>query len=180
MSRGPGHVERTIEALFTENPTATFSTSELIAAVYGRVKWVEKKHRVAVLRAATKVAKRLGNWEKYKCERILESDMTDRGAIFVNVCDVRSYALGRLRTDDCKRTVDDLTREVTRDPRIKELTSRGGTWWMFVQQARVQRGAVLDPKTQRLVEAAEAERQRRLGTLADKIQAVGPKIIRHA
>jgi hypothetical protein len=161
MSRGPGHVETTIEALFTENPTATFSTSELIAAVYPKVKQIAKKHRVAVLRAGTKVAARLGNWGKMKCDRWLRDDTTDLGVIFANVCDFHSYALGRLRTEDRRRTpVKTLARNLKHDPKLKELTRPGGIWWMFVQQERAARGAVLDAKTRRLVEIAEVERQK--------------------
>ena len=99
MSKGPGHIDRTVTALFTKHPTSTYSTSELVAAVYPGIDVVEKKHRVAVLRTATKVAKRLGRWAKWKCERSCTEDMTDRGCIFVNECDPHSYTMGRLRTD---------------------------------------------------------------------------------
>jgi hypothetical protein len=68
MSRGPGRVERAIEQTFTDNPSAAFTVEELAAAAYPGLNRVEKKHRVAVLRAADKVAGRLG-WHKYVCER---------------------------------------------------------------------------------------------------------------
>jgi hypothetical protein len=57
MSRGPGRIERAIEALFASQPGRTFSTEELVEAAYRGVNRTEKKHRVAVLRAA----KRLGH-----------------------------------------------------------------------------------------------------------------------
>ena len=163
MSRGPGYIEGKIAALFTANPTATFSTGELVAAVYPEIKQVAKKHRVAVLRAATKVAARLGNWEKWKCERWGHSYATDRGVIFVNVCDVHSYALGRMRAEDMRLTPE----------RMKERTSVGGMWWMFVQKERVARGAVLDAKTQRLVKIAEAEQKKSLRNLSKKLKGIG-------
>jgi hypothetical protein len=99
MSRGPGRIERAVEALFTSQPHMTYSTDELVEAVYRGVNRVEKKHRVAVLRAADNVAKRLGCWEKWKCERGFHSTASGCGSIYVNVTDVHSYAIGRLRTD---------------------------------------------------------------------------------
>jgi hypothetical protein len=176
MSRGPGHVERRVEKLFTRNPTKTFSTGDLIAKVYPGLEWIEKKHRVAVLRAATKVALRLGNWEKWKCERFFQNDLTDRGIIFVNVCDTRSYALGRLRTQQEYQwgggmPVAALARHMERDENIKQYVARGGAWWRLVQQERVKRGAVLDAESQKLVATAEEESQQRLEMLAEKLKA---------
>jgi hypothetical protein len=55
MSRGPGRVERTIATIFANAPPLTIVTmSDLVACVYpGEA--VEKKHRVAILRAVKKV-----------------------------------------------------------------------------------------------------------------------------
>jgi hypothetical protein len=78
-----------------------------------------------VLRAADAVASRLGNWEKWKCEWFGD-DLTDRGAVFVNVCDVQSYALGRLRIEAPSIAAGKL-----RDP--QKLMRRGGAWWAHVQ-----------------------------------------------
>ena len=62
MSRGPGHVERAITRAFTDNPTQTYTTDELSAIVYPTVAVLAKRHTVAVLRAAERVAKRMG-WD---------------------------------------------------------------------------------------------------------------------
>jgi hypothetical protein len=62
MSRGQGHVDRAVEAAFTENPTAAISTNYLIAAAYPDEDCT-KSRRVAILRTADKVAARLG-WSK--------------------------------------------------------------------------------------------------------------------
>lgn len=55
MSRGPGHIERTIKELFVAEPDAAFTTEQLCRKVYPRIRHVLKKHRVAVLRAAKKL-----------------------------------------------------------------------------------------------------------------------------
>ena len=57
MSRGPGWVERRLQALFTGTRKPAFTTTELCQQVYG-VKHVHKKHRVSVLRAVKRVAER--------------------------------------------------------------------------------------------------------------------------
>jgi hypothetical protein len=176
MSRGPGHVERTVEALFTSNPTSTYSTSELVAAVYPGVNRAEKKHRVAVLRAATKIAKRLGGWAKWICERWYWDDPTDLGCIFVNKCDVHSYAMGRWRTDALlgrDMPVDKIAREIKKDPDMAKFMSPGGIWWAHVQRARIARGDVLDAETLHLVEIAEAEMEQWLAKTGAALRGQG-------
>jgi hypothetical protein len=170
MSKGPGHIERTVAALFTNNPTSTYSTSELVAAVYPGRNRIEKKHRVAVLRAATKVAERLG-WDKWNCERWGQADLTDRGCIFVNACDAHSYTIGRLRTDFLRagESVSDLERRINEDPEVAKLMARGGMWWAFVQEKRMERGAVFDARTRRLVDTTKAESKQHLAEATMKL-----------
>lgn len=50
MSRGPGHVQRTIAAAFEASPSAHFTTRQLAAIAYPGVS-VERRHLVAVTRA---------------------------------------------------------------------------------------------------------------------------------
>lgn len=57
MSRGPGHVERKLGDVFARAPQGVFTTDVLCRRVY-RVKKVEKRHRVAVLRALKRLAAR--------------------------------------------------------------------------------------------------------------------------
>lgn len=57
MSRGPGTVERRLQQLFERHPSGVFTTETLCRRVY-RVSVVEKKHRVAVLRALKNLARR--------------------------------------------------------------------------------------------------------------------------
>ena len=57
MSRGPGHVERKLGDVFARAPQSVFTTDVLCRRVY-RVKEVEKRHRVAVLRALKRLAAR--------------------------------------------------------------------------------------------------------------------------
>jgi len=62
MSKGPGKIERAVAALFAD-PTRTWTAEDLAVEVYGDERgWPDqnKGHRVAVLRAARRVAARLG------------------------------------------------------------------------------------------------------------------------
>jgi len=57
MSKGPGRIERAIEAVLDAAPDNAFSVADLCREVYG-VRHIEKKHRVAVKRAAKLIAAR--------------------------------------------------------------------------------------------------------------------------
>jgi hypothetical protein len=51
MSRGPGRVDRAIDAIFAAEPDNAFTTDDLAQRVY-RVNQPSKTHRVAILRSA--------------------------------------------------------------------------------------------------------------------------------
>jgi hypothetical protein len=57
VSRGPGRIEKSLRSLFRDQPDGIFTTAELCRDVYGR-RGIEKKHRVAVLRALKSLARR--------------------------------------------------------------------------------------------------------------------------
>jgi hypothetical protein len=156
MSRGLGRIERAIEALFTAEPSRTFSTDELVEVVYRGVNRIEKKHRVAVLRAADKVAKR-SHWEKWKCERTFqggyyEASLAGRGAVYVNMLDARSYGLGMLRIcyDNARESRSTAELEAMLDD--KDFAP-GGSWWFAVEEAKIKFGIAVDRETQRLIAA---------------------------
>jgi hypothetical protein len=110
MSRGPGHVERAIAAAFKEAPPGTtFSVAELAALAYPdevrpvvrRVqrRWyhrdvpslsVTRAHRVAVKRAAFKVAPPL--WWDWRHQSAREGEI-----IFYDRCDALSIAMAGVR-----------------------------------------------------------------------------------
>jgi hypothetical protein len=62
MSRGPGRIERSIRELFDANPDLAFVTDELCEHCYPGVRPIERKHQIAVLRAARNVLKADPNW----------------------------------------------------------------------------------------------------------------------
>jgi hypothetical protein len=66
MSRGPGWVERRIAEIFAENPAECFSVLTLCRMVWPGANRIEHKHRVSVVRAATRISERT-KWTKFVC-----------------------------------------------------------------------------------------------------------------
>lgn len=142
MSRGPGKIERAIEAAFSAMPSATFSVAELGPIAYPGLNRVEKRHRVAILRAADKVAARL--WWKG-----LTSERPGGSIVYCNLLDVHSYALGRLRADfltgaePIARLETFLIEPEPGDPFAHrsrwDVVRPGGAWWLHVEAAKADR-----------------------------------------
>ena len=87
MSRGPGQIERAIRALFDASPDLAFVTDELAEHCYPGIP-IERKHQVAVLRAAHHVADPDPNWDSIRTD--------DNGAVFLNRDSIESYGMGKL------------------------------------------------------------------------------------
>ncbi len=177
MSRGPGRIERAIEALFVAEPGRTFSTDELVEAVYRGVNRIEKKHRVVVLRAANKVAERM-HWAKWQCERLGQGDgwgrspsLSGRGAVYVNLLDVRSYALGNLLVDHVHADKSVAEIEAMLDAENAKDIAYGGVWWFHVEEAKAKLlGCAVDPETQRMIDVdKEGSKQ-----FCESLKAISP------
>ena len=91
MSKGPGRIERAIEAIFAAEPDNAFTTDDLCDRAYPGER-IERKHRVAVLRAAAKVCARTG-WAKW------QSEVPGGTLVFRNVYNVMSHGMARLKSD---------------------------------------------------------------------------------
>jgi hypothetical protein len=90
MSRGPGKVQRAIEAVFQAEPDNAFLLSELCERVYRGLNHVEKKHRIAVMRAVKGI-------EALDC---LHRNTLGREQVIYDPCNVRSYAMALLKADN--------------------------------------------------------------------------------
>jgi hypothetical protein len=162
MSRGPGRVQRGIEDLFQNNPTATFATENVVAHVYPGRNRVEKSHRVAVLRAAEPVATRM--WWGLKGAPVVGNVM-----VFYNLCDITSYATGLLRTWflTAHKTPDNIRRLLT-DPTdrnsVVHRIAPGGDWWLHVQIRQALRDGRRADAEALQTELKECDRKRNSGT----------------
>ena len=169
MSRGPGRVERAIHEIWTNSPDDAFIVEDL-AAAYPDINSVEKKHRVAVLRAAYKVATRL-NWSYMNCER------PGSHVVFYNPISLRSYAISLWFRDFLYQSMtlaeighffDSGERRVGRlDERNRPLIEPGGTWWRHVEIEKARRAG--DQQTVDLLRAEAAaelrDQMRRLSAI---------------
>jgi hypothetical protein len=87
VSRGPGRIERAIRALFDAHSDEAFTTDELCEHCYPDARPIERKHQVAVLRAARNVAGPDPDWAWYR------ADNQGRRAVFFNRANVQSWHL---------------------------------------------------------------------------------------
>jgi hypothetical protein len=76
MSKGPGYIQRSILALVEKEPHGAWTTSDLCRAAYGKRITVSKAHRVAVLRALTRMTLP-GTFEVWKLPDVTEYCLCD-------------------------------------------------------------------------------------------------------
>ena len=127
MSRFPGPIQCAIEFVFRDNPSSTFSAKELTARIPNASR-SEKAHRTSILRAAPAVTMKMWWAMAY-------SEQPDQQRIFYNLCDVMSYAAGKLRTywGYPPETIQCLLTDRTqRDNQVDQIIP-GGAWWSQVQ-----------------------------------------------
>lgn len=126
MSRGPGHIERGLEAIMRD-ANRSFTVEELARLVYPNIAEVKKKHRVAILRAFTNVEQRTPLW-------FFRTHTAPWRLIVTNRNNVRSYGHGLLRYSwwNAERTLDDIEK-ILSDPDIVAVMQPGGLWWTDVE-----------------------------------------------
>jgi hypothetical protein len=163
VSRGPGRIERAIIEAFTANPSMTFTVDDLAAIAYPGLNRIEKKHRVAVLRAADKVAAQLW-WGGRRMER------PGHPVVYFNLLDHRSYVIGQIRaTDDwwgmghCEITaaIDDPASDFVAVSRWRKDLQPGSPYWQHVEINRAEH-----QRDHEKAEALRAELKTSLGGLA--------------
>jgi hypothetical protein len=184
MSKGPGRIERAIAAILDAEPDNAFTTEDLCERVYSGVNRVEKKHRVAVLRAANRLVKRRDNTGYQRCDNL------GRTHVYFNIDNVMSYGMARLKADSFNhyRSNDDryftpsaflrrhmgfkkgyqyqwhrsseaeLRAELAEGGKEHKNVVPGGVWWKHTQHAIAEMKARRVGDTKRLEEIA-AERK---------------------
>ena len=125
MSRGPGRLERAIAHVFNSEPDNAFTTEDLCRRVY-QVEQVEKKHRVAVLRAARNLLRRRDALSEFA------GGNRGRSSVFFDCTNVMSYAMARLKCRNGRCSDDQELRDRLAG-REAALVASGGAWWGHVQ-----------------------------------------------
>lgn len=145
MSRGPGKIELAIVAALDGDPDNAFTTDDLCRRTYSTNR-IEKKHRVAVTRAALKVQSQRRFLQCYRTEGL--------GGTYVwfNGDRVLSYAMARLKADcfnkyqsndpripgRSRSTENDLRAKLAPGGEGHKLVVPGGPWWQDVELFRAQ------------------------------------------
>ena len=162
MSRGPGRIQTAIENAFRRNPSATYAVDELALIAYPALNRVEKKHRVAVIRAADAVARDLG-WQGMRAER------PGHPVIYGNTLDLRSYATWNMRRDFLSGalTAEQIATALD-DPKAWHsqwsYVQPGGAWWKHVEINKA-RAAGDSAKADAVVAELNASIDARLATM---------------
>jgi hypothetical protein len=145
MSRGPGRIEQAIGAAFRTNPDSTFTIDELAVIAYPGLIRPEKRHRVAVARAAEKVCDRMG-WGHFRVQ------FHGAPSVYFNKRSLQSYALARDRSDLFRGWTTD---EVLRQEWRVGLTEPGGAWFEQVQNWCAELDATTLEEDQRVRDTAK-------------------------
>jgi hypothetical protein len=93
MSRGFGIIQCAIVAVFIAEPDNGLLLSELCERVYRGINRIEKKHRVAVARAAYRIP-----WLAHMKRETLGCEV-----VFYNPASVLAYGMARLKSDRFSR-----------------------------------------------------------------------------
>jgi hypothetical protein len=139
MRKGLGHVGRTIEAAFAAEPDNAFTVDDLCDRVYDVVS-IEKKHRVAVVRATKALAKQRTNLTWWR------SEILGRKLVFYTADNVMSYAMARFKSEDklyrnndpryargTQRTEADFRAEMQEGGDYHHCVVQGGALWRHVE-----------------------------------------------
>jgi len=173
MSRGLGRIERAIVVVFTAEPDNAFTVGELCERIYPDCEridpdysCVDKKHRVAVIRAAQSLSRR---WPDLGWRY---SQWLGREKIFFNADSVMSFAMARLKGDQFEYGGEEKLRSsLLEGGKNHEHIVEGGAW----RRHRDMWLAKRDGDTARLKEL-EAEQERDLNQIGELLRAAMEKV----
>ena len=144
MSRGPGRIEQAIAKSFL-SVGKSFTIEDLFYIAYPEAPQFERKHRVAIKRAASNVCYKTG-WDR------MRRDNRGGGLIYFDPCDVISYASARLKGSEYRyqsqnkwsrgynpTTDEEIFSQLEVGGRNHDLVKEGGTWWKHAEMARAKR-----------------------------------------
>jgi hypothetical protein len=142
MSRGPGRIEREIAAILEAAPDNAFSVPELSRRIY---KSAERKHRVAVIRAAKAIVRRGGNMDWCIGPR--------RGGklVFFTPDNVMSRGMAGAKAGNFLGTDDQLRARLADPDDIGKRIRPGGWNWfeteLFIAERAGDRSRIAEMKT---------------------------------
>jgi hypothetical protein len=158
MSNGLGRIELGILEAFRSEPDDAFTTDELAKRIYG-VETVEKKHRVAILRAARNLNPSLNNFKNFgkteynwlkavKMEHGYWTSYYDghsgysRLFVFFNCCNLQSYGMSHEKVEyfslEQPPSNAQLRKQLKKNVRFQERMAKGGWYWKHVEEYKAE------------------------------------------
>jgi len=174
LSGGPGRIERAISAAFAANPSMTFTVDDLAAIAYPGLDRIEKKHRVAVARAARKLAP--SAWWGWRW-----MEQPGHRAVYFNLLDHRSYVIGRMRTSynlfnfshaEISQAIDDPNIDRSGAERWRKEAQPGSAYWTHVEINRTAHAGDHE-RANKLRDELNASINMRMTALRPRIVAIG-------
>ena len=166
-------MQRAIMAAFESEPDNAFLLSELCERAYPRIKQIQRKHRVAVARAAKTI----------KTIDSIQRQTLGRELVFYDPLNVMSYAMAQLKSDfidgedyrnndprkaqlrkRSKRkatTEQDLRKRLALGERQHKHIVKGGAWWRHTEIERAKKRG--DRKTLKRLQAQQNAINKALG-----------------
>jgi hypothetical protein len=154
MSKGPGRIERAIQAIFNKEPDNALTIDELVLRIYSCDRQIERKQSVAVRRAVHNIRKHGSSVGAFATEA--------RGGrlIVYNRFSLMSYALACMRCGArAYSPKEELLEEVAEGGRFHHHVVEGGRWWLQTQWAIEEHAAK---------QAGDEERLKRLKAEQDR------------
>lgn len=135
MSKGPGKIERAVVDLVAGNPDNAFTVAEACVQIYDLFLEyrVDRKHRVAVIRAIKSAIARGANLERM--------GWGGRGAAVVLYTpdNLTSYGLAYIKRHHPDAWTDERARERLAHKDYQEYMVPGGLWWCQVELVKARR-----------------------------------------
>jgi hypothetical protein len=123
-SKGLGRIQRRIDSILAASPEDAFSVEDLCKRIY-ETEVVEKRHRVAVLRAGKGLLKKGTAFHRFGSSR-------RGGLVFFNQGSVMSYGIARLKARDYRPSR--IRKGLAPGGLERQYIEEGAVWWLAVQE----------------------------------------------
>lgn len=147
MSKGLGRIERGILEAFRVEPDNAFTTDELAKRIYSGINSVEKKHRVAILRAARKLNPSLDEFKvfgkaEYNWLKAHRGEMSMAMFTFFNCCNLQSYGMSRLKSEHFYQyqywPKGEFRKQIIQSDRFQKAIAKDGPYWRHVEHYKAE------------------------------------------
>ena len=144
LPRGLGKVQQLLIGAFAK-PRTSYTLEDLFYITYPEAESFERKHRVAIKRAATTICERTG-WEA------MRRYTRGQAYVYFDPCDLISYASARLKCQEYRYQSQDrwirrfnpvldeeINSKLEKGGSYYDYICEGGAWWRHTKMAQAKR-----------------------------------------